>query len=134
MGGRRRLTYICHALLLKMPAVLSWLQKLWEEGVDGSPLNQNLIPHPPLAAAAPFLVTISTRTQENACAHTAFARIPQEGASLPSLFLWTQLLLNKVLMVLTFSSNKPFPPIREDFGAGLSQGLWVLQRKRPDSP
>lgn len=37
------------------------------------------------------------------------------GRSQPSSFLWTQLFLNKVLMVLTSSSNKPFPPISEDF-------------------
>lgn len=42
--------------------------------------------------------------------------IPQEGVS-PS-FLWTQLFLNKVLMVLTSSSNKPFASISEDCGAG----------------
>lgn len=89
-----------------------------------------------------FLATISTHThthtqaRECACTHThtALVWIPQEGVSRPSSFLWTQLLLNKVLMVLTSSSNKLFPPIREDFEAGLSRGLWVLQRKRPDSP
>lgn len=39
------------------------------------------------------------------------------GRSQPS-FLWTRLFLNKVLMVLTSSSNKPFPPIRADCRAG----------------
>lgn len=70
----------------------------------------------------------------NTHTHTHNPRMNSSGRSQPSSFLWTKLFLNKVLMALTSSSNKPFPPIREDCGAGLSQGLWVLQRKRPDSP
>lgn len=62
--------------------------------------------------------------------HTTHNPMNSSGRSQLSSFLWTQLFLNKVLMVLTSSSNKPFPPIREDCEAG----LWVLQRKRPDSP
>lgn len=110
-------------------------------GLIGSSLNHNLS-SPPLRCSV--LVTISTHfplfhtknivsfsnvgcflsvslthTLLNTPTHTThYPPVNSSGRSQPPSFLWTQLFLNKVLMVLTSSSNKPFPPIREDCGAG----------------
>lgn len=56
--------------------------------------------------------------------HIALVWIPQEGVSRPSPFLWTQLLLNKVLMVLTSSSNNPPTPSNQG-------GFWGRAQPRP---
>ena len=53
----------------------------------------------------------SSSSHTHTLTHTLLHYPPMNssGRSQPSSFLWTQLFLNKVLMVLTSSSNKPLP-------------------------